>query len=156
MKFVQLCHLVCSGRVWQCKVGSASALRSAWARRHPCLFETNCIGHFPAQMEAFAHTHTAHVTRLHYLTLTFALRLTPALAHTQQQWQGDQPSSDPRKEARWKRSGSGKGPSKPINKPNMPVSTSQRARNIHSMSFHRAFRLFLCLCVCSFLWCSHI
>ena len=33
-------------------------------------------------MEAFAHTHTAHVTRLHYLTLTFALRLTPALAHT--------------------------------------------------------------------------
>ena len=28
------------------------------------------------------HTHTAHVTRLHYLTLTFALRLTPALAHT--------------------------------------------------------------------------
>lgn len=103
-----------------------------------------------------AHTHTAHLTRLHYLTLTFALRLTPALAHTQQQWQGDQPSSDPRKEARWKRSGSGKGPSKPINKPNMPVSTSQRARNIHSMSFHRAFRLFLCLCVCSFLWCSHI
>ena len=105
-----------------------------------------------------SHTHRAHVTRLHYLTLTFALRLTPALAHThtQQQWQGDQPSSDPRKEARWKRSGSGKGPSKPINKPNMPVSTSQRARNIHSMSFHRAFRLFLCLCVCSFLWCSHI
>lgn len=158
MKFVQLCHLVCSGRVWQCKVGSASALRSAWARRHPCLFETNCIRHFPAQMEAFAHTHTQHTlhayTILHlHLHSDLRLRLH---THTQQQWQGDQPSSDPRKEARWKRSGSGKGPSKPINKPNMPVSTSQRARNIHSMSFHRAFRLFLCLCVCSFLWCSHI
>ena len=67
MKFVQLCHLVCSGRVWQCKVGSASALRSAWARRHPCLFETNCIRHFPAQMEAFAHTHTQHT--LHAYTI---------------------------------------------------------------------------------------
>ena len=105
-----------------------------------------------------SHTHT-HSTR-YTLTLSYTYICTQTYAcactHTQQQWQGDQPSSDPRKEARWKRSGSGKGPSKPINKPNMPVSTSQRARNIHSMSFHRAFRLFLCLCVCSFLWCSHI
>jgi hypothetical protein len=75
--------------VWQCKVGSASALqfgpshfsryddmgldvthcskRSAWARRHPCLFETNCIRYFPAQMEAFAHTHTQHT--LHAYTI---------------------------------------------------------------------------------------
>lgn len=143
VKFVQLCHLVCVSK-WQGVAVRRERLKWGYNLVLPIFVQNDLFGHgdTTACLKQIvsgtslrkwkpSHTHTQHT--LHAYTILHLHFHSGLHTHTTQQWQGDQPSSDPRKEARWKRSGSGKGPSKPINKPNMPVSTSQRARNIHSM-----------------------